>query len=65
MSERDEIGPVLPPRGVIYAQAREAVTLGLRAMEMAMAGPRCDLAAAQRQLDRLRAVLGSELAGGN
>lgn len=60
MSVQDETGPVLPPRGVIYAQAREAVTLGLRAMEMAMAGPRCDLVAAQRQLDRLRAVLGAE-----
>lgn len=52
------LGPALPPRAALYRQAREVERLAASAAECAIAGPRCDLARAQRKLDAIRAILG-------
>lgn len=54
---RNEIGPTVPPRWKVYQVAREIEELGRLARERATAGPRCDVAAAVKALERVRALL--------
>ncbi len=53
-----DIGPVMPPRRVVYERAREVAALAELARDCAMAGPRCNLARSLAMLDRIRAILG-------
>jgi len=53
-----DIGPAAPSRGQVYAMAREIEAMAKIAVELSAPGPRADAARAQRQLDRMRAVLG-------
>lgn len=55
-----DLGPHLPPRMVVYQQAREVQRIAQQAAELATAGPRADLPRAVRLLEQARAVLGSE-----
>ena len=54
----EELGPILPPRGAVHAQALELLALAKRAEEFSGTGPTADLALALRQLDHMRAILG-------
>ncbi len=59
MSEAfQDIGPTAPPRWQVYTAARELQALAVRAVELSTAGPRCDVAEAERVLARARALLG-------
>jgi len=53
-----DLGPQLPPRALVHAQARELRALAERALEFSAIGPRGDLGVALRQFDRMRALLG-------
>lgn len=55
---RDELGPVLPPRSAVYAQAAEIMALARLAVEFTAPGAHVDIPRALRQLDRIRAVVG-------
>ena len=57
------IGPTTPARGDIYRVAREVEALARLARELSFAGPHCDPARAQRQLDKARALLGADFNG--
>lgn len=52
----DEIGPALPPRGVLRAKAQEAHQLVLILLDTTVAGG--DLARAVRTFEKLQAVVG-------
>ncbi len=53
-----DLGPVLPSRLAVLAQARELKALADRAVEFSGSGPTADLTLALAQLERMRAVLG-------
>jgi hypothetical protein len=53
-----DLGPVLPSRCAVHAQAVELVALAKRAEEFSGAGPTADLGLALRQFERMRAILG-------
>lgn len=53
-----DLGPALPSRAGVLAMSRELVVLARRAEEFAGTGPTRDLAAALKQFDRMRAILG-------
>lgn len=57
----DEIGPVLVSRAALHAQARELLELAQRAVEFAGTGPTANRALAERQIERMRAVLAAPL----
>lgn len=61
---RDDLGPALPPRAAVHAQAVELQALAARAVEFSGPGPTADLGLAVRQLERMRAVLGPVTRGG-
>jgi hypothetical protein len=59
MSEAfQDIGPTAPLRWRVYEIAREIEAMAKIAVELSGKGPHADVARAQRQLDRIRAVLG-------
>lgn len=58
MSAQDELGPVLPPRGEIYAIAAELLALARLAVEFSCAGAHSDLPRAVKKLNEARALLG-------
>ena len=65
MSEAfQDIGPSALPRWRVYELAREIEAMAKIAVELSSPGARCDVARAQRQLDRMRAVLGGGSEGG-
>lgn len=53
------IGPTLRPRLLVLQDARELAALAARAVEFAGTGPSADLALAERQFERMRAILGA------
>lgn len=53
-----DIGPTTPGRMDIHLKAREVEALARLARDLTIAGPRCDPARAQRQLNKVRALLG-------
>lgn len=64
MSEAfQDIGPTAPPRWRVYEIAREIEAMAKIAAELSAKGPRCDVARAQNQLERIRAVLGPDQGG--
>ena len=58
MSAVEELGPVLPSRAQVYAQAAEIMALARIAVDCACLGHRVDLPRALAQFDKMRAVLG-------
>lgn len=58
VSVQDDIGPVTPARAAVYAQAAEIHALARLAVEFTLPGPNADVLRAQRQLARIREVLG-------
>lgn len=56
-----EIGPVMASRAALHAQARELHELAARMVEFAGTGPTADRDLAERQLQRMRAVLAAPL----
>ena len=58
MSAQADLGPVLPPRSAVYAQAAEIMALARLAVEFTAPGPHVDLPRALRQIERIRDVLG-------
>ncbi|MBN8843272.1 MAG: hypothetical protein J0H88_08485 [Sphingomonadales bacterium] len=56
MSAAEELGPALPPRGVMRAKAQEAHQLVLILLETTVAGG--DLGRAARTFRKLQAVVG-------
>lgn len=58
MSAQAELGPVLPPRCAVRADAVELLALARLATELTTPGPQQDHARALRQFERMRAVLG-------
>ena len=58
MADRADLGPALPPRLQVHAQAVELRVLADRAAEFSGTGPTRDLALALRQFERMRAILG-------
>jgi hypothetical protein len=50
----------MPSRFAIYAKGRDLAARAQRVMEFSVAGPGCDLARAQRELDAMRAILGPD-----
>lgn len=58
MSALGDLGPTTPGRMDIHLKAREVEALARLARELTIAGPRCDPARAQRQLNKVRALLG-------
>ena len=54
-----ELGPVLPSRCTVHAQAVELVALAKRAEEFSGTGQTADLGLALAQLERMRAILGT------
>ena len=56
--EAAEEGPVLRPRTLVYAEAREVRELATIALECCSPGPRADLARAERCMARIRGLLG-------
>lgn len=52
-----EIGPVRVPRAMLQAQGRELLELAQRLIEFSGTGPTASQALAERQLERMRAVL--------
>ena len=58
MSAQAELGPVLPPRCAVRADAVELLALARLATELTTPGPQQDLGRALRQFERMRAVLG-------
>ena len=55
-----ELGPVLPSRCAVHAQAVELRALAARAEEFSSTGPTADLSLALRQFDHMRAILGED-----
>lgn len=58
MSGLSELGPVLPPRSVVYDRAHEIAALAQIACDCAVTGPGGDLARAVRLLGRIAALAG-------
>ena len=56
-----EIGPVRASRGALHAQARELRELAERMVEFSGTGPTANCELAERQLERMRAVLAAPL----
>jgi len=61
MLAQSDIGPSAPPRGRLYAQARELQALAAIAVDCAGQGRAANLARAVATLDQMRAVLGPGL----
>ena len=58
MSAQADLGPVLPPRCKVRADAVELLALARLATELTTPGLQQDLGRALRQFERMRAVLG-------
>lgn len=54
----DELGPTMPSAAVLYTRARKARELMQIVTEIALPGPRQDVARAERLIAEARAVLG-------
>lgn len=60
MDALGDLGPVLPPRAVVWDRAKQIEQLAARAKMLATPGPRADLGQAMKQFDHIRALLGEE-----
>jgi len=58
-----ELGPQLRPRTAVYVQAVELLALARLAVEFSTSGPTLDLARAEKQIIRIRAVVGVDSDG--
>ena len=56
---QSELGPALPSRFAVYAQAAELSALARLAVEFSTIGPGIDLPRAVRQFARMREILGA------
>ena len=61
MSIQSDLGPTVLPRWRVYKQARELAALAALAVELSIDGPRADVPRALATLDRMRAVLGTQV----
>lgn len=60
MSAQAEIGPALRPRCLVHVQSVELLALARLAVEFSTPGRTLDLVRAEKQIERMRGVLGGE-----